>query len=483
MQQRTPISNLAQDKASLSMDERFILKLREHILENLQVEDYSVEDLAQEVAFSRSHLYRKLQNLTGLSISQFIRKVRLERAYELLNAEVATVSEIAYQVGFGSNTYFSKCFHEEYGFPPGELRKRVQEPEAINTSVDVKLLSERKQSPLEALHPGSNGELIEELFRALVHYKPSLEKFLLIEEDEGESIDHRLLAYQAIKCFPWPLGVELRRLFSASFREVSEERYQQSLKTLRKTLRFCFFLMLAEIVEQLQEKPRLESLKDKGPLLVQALENLEDADLLFGLQTLKPALDECETLFIPELKGMLDTLLMREIEEWLDGSNSGESLSLRCLALDQSLNLILKKMGFLARYRLVNISEIKVLKDKFQAASFEHQFHFLNAVDADFKVHSERLENFADSRSVLLMNSIRDTGHFLNLSPFLVDTYDASQQGASTKRDVFVLQKVQKGQLFYEGSDLNRVEDLSKSSLYSIWLQAFQRSLQYLRKL
>ncbi len=482
MPNKSPISVEAENKANLSMDERFVLKLRDHILENLTVEDYSVEDLAQEVAFSRSHLYRKLQGLTGLSISQFIRNVRLEKAYELLKAEVATVSEIAYQVGFGSSTYFSKCFHEVYGFPPGELKKRGTETQTeVPPNSGLKI--ERKQNPIEALHPGGNGELIEELFRALLPFKPSLEKFLLIDEEEGESLDHRLLAYQAIKCFPWPLGVELRRLFSASFREVSEERYQQSLKTLRKTLRFCSFLMLAEILEHLNaEGAELQSLKGQGQKLVEAMERMEDDDLRFILQSFKPALEECSRLFIPELKSFLDSVLLLEVEDWLSKS-SGESLELRCQTLDQSLNLILKKLGFLARYRLVNISEIRVLKDKFESASFEHQYHFLNAVDADFKVHSERLENFADSRSVLLMHSIKDTGSFLNLSPFLVDTFESDQKSGSTKRDVFLLYKVEKGQLYYEGSDLNRIEDLSNSNHYPIWLRAFQRSMQYLRKL
>lgn len=473
-------------KEALSMDERFLLKLREHILHNLQVEDYSVEDLAQEVAFSRSHLYRKLQGLTGLSISQFIRKVRLEKAHELLAAEVATVSEIAYQVGFGSSTYFSKCFHEEYGFPPGELKKRLGQAEPISFE-SAPLIKASNSNPIEALHPGSDGELIEELFRSLIPYKASLEKFLLVDEDEGETLDPRLLAYQTIKCFPWPLGVELRRLFSASFRTVSEERYQQSLKTLRKTLRFCAFLMLAEILELQQKEQKLASLAGKGPALREAMERMEDQDYLFLFETLSPALKNQSQLFIPELAELFDPVLKRELEAWIDmlGDAEDVGLELRCQTVDQSLNLILKKVGFLARYRLVNISEIQVLKNKFQTAEFEHHFHFLNAVDADFKAHSEKLDRFADSRSVLLMSSIRQTENFLNLSPFLVDTYDSAKpnQQGSSKRDVFLLKQVHKGILYYEGSDLNRTEDLSAEAHYPIWMGAYHKSVQLLAAL
>lgn len=475
-----------QAKANMSMDERFLQKLQEHVLQNLQVEDYSVEDLAQEVAFSRSHLYRKLQSLTGLSISQFIRKVRLEKAYELLQDEVATISEIAYSVGFGSSTYFSKCFHEEYGFPPGELKKRPASEQ--NPSAKVTLaVKPNANSAIEALHPGSSGELIEELFRSLIPFKPSLEKFVIIDEEEGESLDPRLLAYQTIKCFPWPLGVELRRLFSASFKQVSEERYHQSLKTLRKTLRFCSFLMIAELLELIQNKGQLESLKGKGKALSDAIMRMSDPDFLFLFNALSTPLRENESLFIPELCELNDPVLNRELEAWLDMLEEADNLDLaiRCQTVDQSLNLILKKVGFLARYRLVNISEIQVLKNKFQEAEYEHHYHFLNAVDADFKAHAEKLHQFADSQSVLLMSSIRETKHFLNLSPFLVDTYDSAKslQGASSRRDVFLLQSVDKDRLYFEGSDLNRTEDLSSERHFPIWMNAFRKSIQLLNTL
>jgi len=90
----------------------------------MENEQFGVEELAQEVGMSRSQLHRKLQTLTGQSASQFIKQVRLERAMEMLQNEVGTASEIAYKVGFGSPTYFTKSFHDHFGFPPGEVKKR-----------------------------------------------------------------------------------------------------------------------------------------------------------------------------------------------------------------------------------------------------------------------------------------------------------------------------------------------------------------------
>jgi TolB-like protein len=65
-----------------------------------------------------------LHKITGLSTSLFIRSVRLNKAFELLKEGKYSVSEISYFTGFSSPSYFSKCFHEQYGFAPGEIHKQ-----------------------------------------------------------------------------------------------------------------------------------------------------------------------------------------------------------------------------------------------------------------------------------------------------------------------------------------------------------------------
>jgi TolB-like protein/AraC-like DNA-binding protein len=102
----------------------FLAKLENIIEENLNNEQFGVEDLAQRMNIDRTQLYRKVKSITDKSVSQFIRETRLKKALELLKNEESTVSEIAYKAGFGSPTYFNKCFHEHYGFSPGELRKK-----------------------------------------------------------------------------------------------------------------------------------------------------------------------------------------------------------------------------------------------------------------------------------------------------------------------------------------------------------------------
>ncbi len=98
----------------------FLVKLTETILENISNEQFGVSELANSIGMSRSNLLRKVKAETGLSVSVFIRLIRLERSLDLIYDKELTISEISYQVGFNSPSYFIKCFHEHYGYPPGE---------------------------------------------------------------------------------------------------------------------------------------------------------------------------------------------------------------------------------------------------------------------------------------------------------------------------------------------------------------------------
>ena len=86
--------------------------------------DFSVEELSHEVGMSRVQLHRKLKALTGHSPSDFIRVMRLKRAAQLMEARSGNITEIAYQVGFNSLSYFSKCFHDFFGTLPTEYANK-----------------------------------------------------------------------------------------------------------------------------------------------------------------------------------------------------------------------------------------------------------------------------------------------------------------------------------------------------------------------
>ena len=102
-------------------DKAFIKKLHEIIQSNLSNSDCSVEDIGRKVGLSRVQLYRKVKALTGTSVVDLLRKARLAKAHRLLESNGKNISEVAYEVGFTSPSYFTKCFKEEFGILPGEV--------------------------------------------------------------------------------------------------------------------------------------------------------------------------------------------------------------------------------------------------------------------------------------------------------------------------------------------------------------------------
>ena len=114
--------------AVTSMDETFLMKVMASIERSMGDETFSVEDLARDVAMSYSQLHRKLTALLNQSPNQLIRSVRLQRAKDLIERNAGTISEIAYTVGFGSPAYLTKCFHEQFGIVPSQLRRKPAAP-------------------------------------------------------------------------------------------------------------------------------------------------------------------------------------------------------------------------------------------------------------------------------------------------------------------------------------------------------------------
>jgi DNA-binding response OmpR family regulator len=109
--------------AITSIDERFLNHALETMEAHLSDQQFSVEKFAEIMGMSRKNLLRKIKALTDQSVNEFIRNFRLQRAAQLISNKSATVSEIAYQVGFNNLSYFSKCFKELFDVLPNEYGK------------------------------------------------------------------------------------------------------------------------------------------------------------------------------------------------------------------------------------------------------------------------------------------------------------------------------------------------------------------------
>ncbi len=108
----------------------FIDKLTSIVEANISDEHFGVSELSESVGMSRSNVLRKVKKATGLSVSLFIRNIRLNHAHELLQNSEITVSEVSYAVGFGSTSYFTKCYKELFGYPPGETLEQLKTEDA-----------------------------------------------------------------------------------------------------------------------------------------------------------------------------------------------------------------------------------------------------------------------------------------------------------------------------------------------------------------
>lgn len=113
--------------AVVSSDQDLLDRAIALLEENLQTENYSVEKFAKDLGFSRVSLYRKLKAITGLTVVDFMRSIRLKRAAQLLQSTDLSVGEILFQVGFYDASNFSRSFKKEFEMSPTQFREKMKE--------------------------------------------------------------------------------------------------------------------------------------------------------------------------------------------------------------------------------------------------------------------------------------------------------------------------------------------------------------------
>lgn len=133
------------------MDEAFINSVRKTLLQHLEDDKFGVAELSREIGLSKSQFLRKIKAATGKTANEYIRVTRLNEAALMLQEGNFTVSEISYRVGFGSPSYFNKCFHDHFGQTPGEYK---------NADHDQLELKEEQSNPIFSRNPKSIGFLI-----------------------------------------------------------------------------------------------------------------------------------------------------------------------------------------------------------------------------------------------------------------------------------------------------------------------------------
>ncbi|MFD1771652.1 hybrid sensor histidine kinase/response regulator transcription factor [Sphingobacterium suaedae] len=105
-----------------STDERFLTKVIAIVEEGIESSQYSVDYIAQGVGMSSSVLYKKIKSLTGLTVNDFSKSIRLKKAARLLKETSYSVTEVATYVGFMDSKYFTREFKKQFGIPPSQYQ-------------------------------------------------------------------------------------------------------------------------------------------------------------------------------------------------------------------------------------------------------------------------------------------------------------------------------------------------------------------------
>lgn len=104
-------------------DQEWLKQAIATVEKNISNENYTMEQLSNDMFMSRMTFYRKLQSLTGQKPTEFVRTIRLKQAAALLKEGKMNIKEISFATGFSSVSYFSRCFRTMFGVPPTQFGK------------------------------------------------------------------------------------------------------------------------------------------------------------------------------------------------------------------------------------------------------------------------------------------------------------------------------------------------------------------------
>jgi hypothetical protein len=196
--------------------------------------------------------------------------------------------------------------------------------------------------------------------------------------------------------------------------------------------------------------------------------------------------DQKAEWFMHEMADLCDNKFFSELDFWVPERNeighyqinlTQEEIEKRCVEYEEKLTFILKRISFLAKYKLVSVKEIKVNKSKIRDASFQHVFNLLNSSDSDFKANEVQESSYTDSQSVLLMKNIKSVDEYLNLSPLVIDTSTEvldTKEKFEIKKDIFMYSKYRNDQLMYIGTEVTEKVDLRSLKNYDTLIMEFK---------
>lgn len=330
-----------------------------------------------------------------------------------------------------------------------------------------------------------NEALIMQVFEEMVKNRPALSKYIP-DKDEDEEIDYRIVADLVIKNFPWPIGVELRRLFSGAMRQPGRLRLDQIFKTIERTIQFVSFVMVCQVWYDIS-KQKITLPEQVKSEFANRFITLTMGNFCWLIRALSTAYsDQNVSWFLPEMNEQFNKSFFAALDFWVPERNEighyqinldEAEIEKRCVEYEDKLRFILQRIAFFAKYKLISVREIKVIKPRIHDASFHHIVDLLNSSDSDFKGQEIDEPKFADSQSVLLMKSVKSFDEYLSLSPLVIDTNSETidtKEKFDIRKDIFMYTKYKNDHIMYLGTEVTEKCDLRALSNYHYLLEEFK---------
>lgn len=278
-------------------------------------------------------------------------------------------------------------------------------------------------------------EYIVTVLEAMASFNKAL--YREMEDEFGDPRDPREFPELIIKNFPWPIGAQLRILVANSdmMNVPGLSRLRQLIYSYVVSAKFLCYILLAQLWEvknkgqESLDNNLLDSFLSITPEKADGYDFfhlLDQARIVFRDKKIDSYVKEFEALFKSlETKDevYMAYQFLEDVRNRLDAQTipEGEWAQL-CNECEFCLTVILKKIAFLASYRLITIKDIGIFKPRHREPLFRVQMGVLNAFDSEFLREKARDQHiYTDSHSILLVKDLRDIDHFLNLSPFIVD--------------------------------------------------------------
>ena len=239
------------------------------------------------------------------------------------------------------------------------------------------------------------------------------------------NITTRSVGNSIIEVFPWPIGIELRRLFSGSI-EQNKERVDQALKLAEKASQFLALILISQLWEEVKSNKITISPDFAGrfksffgtPAFGTWVSIVDSIHAIFEEHSITPFTEQFgnKQFSAKKLSGEMKTLVsMRNGEHHYTKKYYGDEV-------EEILTNMLCSLSFLVRFKLVTVSKIEVAKSRLKNVMYNHSLRMLTGIHDDFTNNREKYESYFETPAVMLFKDFKSPNQHLNLSPFIIDT-------------------------------------------------------------